>query len=114
MPDYIMRWLASRFLDADCQEELGIMTAEVRARKTAQEAATSLSSDSAGPANGGGNGGNGGNGGAKPAASTEPKAAASSGDAPQPAATAFTETRRWSRPASRASTSARRASSAAG
>ncbi len=27
MPDYIMRWLASRFLDADLQEELGIMTA---------------------------------------------------------------------------------------
>ena len=24
MPDYIMRWLASRFLDADAQEELGI------------------------------------------------------------------------------------------
>src|SRR5687767_10733587 len=75
MPDYIMRWLASRFLDADVQEELGILTQEVRARKTAQETATSLSSDSAGPANGGGNGG------AKPA---EPKALASSGDAPQP------------------------------
>ena len=26
MPDYIMRWLASRFLDADVQEELGILT----------------------------------------------------------------------------------------
>ena len=26
MPDYIMRWLASRFLDADTQEELGILT----------------------------------------------------------------------------------------
>ena len=26
MPDYIMRWLASRFLDADAQEELGILT----------------------------------------------------------------------------------------
>ncbi|HEV2812048.1 MAG TPA: vitamin B12-dependent ribonucleotide reductase, partial [Solirubrobacteraceae bacterium] len=101
MPDYIMRWLASRFLDADVQEELGIMTQEVRARKTAQEAATSLASDSAGPANGGGNGGNGGAksgpsatsgaaGGAK--AASEPKAAASSGDAPQPAATAMTET----------------------
>ena len=34
MPDYIMRWLASRFLDADTQEELGILTPEVRARKT--------------------------------------------------------------------------------
>ena len=26
MPDYIMRWLASRFLDTDAQEELGILT----------------------------------------------------------------------------------------
>ena len=26
MPDYIMRWLASRFCDADLQEELGILT----------------------------------------------------------------------------------------
>ena len=26
MPDYIMRWLASRFLDVDLQEELGILT----------------------------------------------------------------------------------------
>src|ERR1051325_6821860 len=38
MPDYIMRWLASRFLDADVQEELGILTPEVRARQAAQEA----------------------------------------------------------------------------
>ena len=37
MPDYIMRWLASRFLDADTQEELGILTQEVRARKTAED-----------------------------------------------------------------------------
>src|SRR4051812_7750093 len=36
MPDYIMRWLASRFLDADTQEELGILTPEVRARKAAE------------------------------------------------------------------------------
>ena len=35
MPDYIMRWLASRFLDVDLQEELGILTPEVRARKAA-------------------------------------------------------------------------------
>jgi len=53
MPDYIMRWLASRFLDADVQEELGILTAEVRARKAAEAAASSLGSDTAGPANGG-------------------------------------------------------------
>jgi ribonucleoside-diphosphate reductase alpha chain len=50
MPDYIMRWLASRFLDVELQEELGILTPEVRARKAAQEAATSRTSDTAGPA----------------------------------------------------------------
>jgi ribonucleoside-diphosphate reductase alpha chain len=38
MPDYIMRWLASRFLDSDTQEELGILTPEVRARKSAENA----------------------------------------------------------------------------
>src|SRR4029453_13732380 len=36
--DYIMRWLASRFGDADLHEELGILTPEVRARKASQEA----------------------------------------------------------------------------
>jgi ribonucleoside-diphosphate reductase alpha chain len=50
MPDYIMRWLASRFLDPDVQEELGILTPEVRARKAAQEAGQAmLASDTAGP-----------------------------------------------------------------
>jgi ribonucleoside-diphosphate reductase alpha chain len=62
MPDYIMRWLASRFLDVDLQEELGILTPEVRARKAAEDAASSHGSDTAGPA-GEANGGNGGNGG---------------------------------------------------
>jgi ribonucleoside-diphosphate reductase alpha chain len=39
MPDYIMRWLASRFIDdPDVHEDLGILTAEVRARKEAQQA----------------------------------------------------------------------------
>ncbi len=78
MPDYIMRWLASRFLDVDLQEELGILTPEVRARKAAQDAASSQIGDTAGPpagddddaerddagnrraGNGSGNGGNGG------------------------------------------------------
>jgi ribonucleoside-diphosphate reductase alpha chain len=50
MPDYIMRWLASRFLDADLQEELGILTKEVRARKAAQDAASSHLGDTARPA----------------------------------------------------------------
>ena len=67
MPDYIMRWLASRFLDVDAQEELGILTPAVRARKIAQETAQSIgSSDTAGPASsetaGPGNGNGGGNG----------------------------------------------------
>ncbi|MEA2231578.1 MAG: ribonucleoside-diphosphate reductase alpha chain [Solirubrobacteraceae bacterium] len=54
MPDYIMRWLASRFLDTDTQEELGILTPEVRARKMAEDAATAAAfSDTAGPSNGG-------------------------------------------------------------
>jgi ribonucleoside-diphosphate reductase alpha chain len=54
MPDYIMRWLASRFLDTDTQEELGILTPEVRARKMAEDAGTSaLASDTSRPANGG-------------------------------------------------------------
>src|SRR5213078_3137429 len=52
MPDYIMRWLASRFLDADVQEELGILTPEVRSKKTAEDTATGASGGSAGPANG--------------------------------------------------------------
>jgi ribonucleoside-diphosphate reductase alpha chain len=54
MPDYIMRWLASRFLDVDLQEELGILTPEVRARKAAQDAASSQTGDTAGPPAGAG------------------------------------------------------------
>ncbi len=48
MPDYIMRWLASRFLDVDAQEELGILTPAVRARKAAQDA-LQAGGDTAGP-----------------------------------------------------------------
>jgi ribonucleoside-diphosphate reductase alpha chain len=65
MPDYIMRWLAARYGDADLHEELGILTPEVRARKASEEAL--LRGDTAGPSDssdGEGNGGpaNGGNG----------------------------------------------------
>jgi ribonucleoside-diphosphate reductase alpha chain len=64
MPDYIMRWLASRFLDTDAQEELGILTPAVRARMAAQNAVTAHSSDTSLPAHEiegpTGNGGNGG------------------------------------------------------
>jgi ribonucleoside-diphosphate reductase alpha chain len=80
MPDYIMRWLASRFLDADAQEELGILTPEVRARQAAQDAVQSVSAsdtassdaDDEGPDSphaGGGNGGTGNGGTSAPAAS---------------------------------------------
>ncbi len=65
MPDYIMRWLASRFLDTETQEDLGILTPEVRARKMAEDTALSVHGDTAGPtaepstgaSNGGSNGG---------------------------------------------------------
>jgi ribonucleoside-diphosphate reductase alpha chain len=77
MPDYIMRWLASRFLDADAHEELGILTPEVRARQAAQQTAMAVtSSDTAGPRE------------AQP-----PAAEASTADAPAatPAAAALTD-----------------------
>jgi ribonucleoside-diphosphate reductase alpha chain len=70
-----MRWLASRYGDADLHEELGILTAEIRARKAGEAAA--MRGDTAGPPEPpaepttGGNGGNGGKG-----HSTTPKPAA--------------------------------------
>ncbi|HLI59476.1 MAG TPA: vitamin B12-dependent ribonucleotide reductase [Solirubrobacteraceae bacterium] len=71
LPDYIMRWLASRFLDTDVQEELGILTKDVRARKAAQDAATSQYGDTAGPAGA--------------------RVAASGGGTPAPAAASLTD-----------------------
>jgi ribonucleoside-diphosphate reductase alpha chain len=89
MPDYIMRWLASRFLeDPELLEDLGIMTAEVRARREAQQSLFAGESDG----NGGGNGHSEGNGGAqaaKPANGGDSPAAES---APVPAAEAITDT----------------------
>jgi ribonucleoside-diphosphate reductase alpha chain len=52
LPDYIMRWLASRFMDTDSQEELGILTPAVRARKMGQDAGVGASGGTAGPSNG--------------------------------------------------------------
>jgi ribonucleoside-diphosphate reductase alpha chain len=102
MPDYIMRWLASRFLDTDTQEELGILTPEVRARKTGEDAAASAAGDTAGPSNGGNGGGTRGNGGirggeAKPATAPDKAAPGTTApappaDPPQPAAAALTDT----------------------
>jgi len=70
MPDYIMRWLASRFIDdVETLEELGIMTQDVRNKKEAETSQLGLgiATDTAGPANGH-TGGNGNGGAAKPAA----------------------------------------------
>ncbi len=54
MPDYIMRWLASQFVeDTDFLEEQGILTQEVRNRKEAADAAIGIEN---GSGNGSGNG----------------------------------------------------------
>ncbi len=85
MPDYIMRWLASRFIeDTEQLEELGIMTQEVRNKKEAETAQLGLGvpTDTAGPAIGSGHS-NGGNGNGEAAAKPS---------APVPAASAMTET----------------------
>ena len=78
MPDYIMRWLGSRFIEnTDTLEDLGILTPEVRARREAQQ---SLPIEEGPAGNGHSNGGNGAE-----------KAKATGGEA-VPASAAFTET----------------------
>jgi ribonucleoside-diphosphate reductase alpha chain len=99
MPDYIMRWLASRWCDADLHEELGILTPEVRARKAAQDAM--MRGDTAGPiepepgprGGGSGNGGSSGGNGAPKASAAQVESAAQAKPAaePKPAASAFTD-----------------------
>jgi ribonucleoside-diphosphate reductase alpha chain len=91
MPDYIMRWLASRFIDdVDELEELGIMTAEVRARKEAQQSLFSPDGNGAsnGHTEGSGNGNGHANGAAEP--TPAPEASASPPEA-VPAAAALTD-----------------------
>ena len=79
MPDYIMRWLASQFIDdTDFLEEQGILTQDVRSRKEAENVQLSLGGDS-------GNGGNGGNG------HETSEAAASQDGGAVPAASALTD-----------------------
>jgi ribonucleoside-diphosphate reductase alpha chain len=56
LPDYIMRWLASRFLDPSVHEELGIMSEEVRAKKMAEEAGQAAGKGGNGHSNGHSNG----------------------------------------------------------
>jgi ribonucleoside-diphosphate reductase alpha chain len=88
MPDYIMRWLASRFIDdTDYLESLGILTDDVRAKKEAQQSFPI--EDSSAPANGGNghtNGEGNGNGEAKANGTTEPEAES------KPATAALTDT----------------------
>jgi ribonucleoside-diphosphate reductase alpha chain len=100
LPDYIMRWVASRFIeDTETLEELGIMTQEVRAKKDAETSQLGLGipTDTAGPANGGGNGagnGNGraaGNGGGNGSNGGGAAAARAKSGASVPAAAAFTD-----------------------
>ncbi|HEX3239857.1 MAG TPA: vitamin B12-dependent ribonucleotide reductase [Solirubrobacterales bacterium] len=84
LPDYIMRWVASRFIeDTEALEELGIMTQEVRNKKEAETTQMSigLSSDTAGPANGHAKPGN-GNGGATIKPGTTVAAASAMTDSP--------------------------------
>ncbi len=88
LPDYIMRWVASRFIeDTDTLEELGIMTREVRAKKDAETSQLGLgiATDTAGPANGG-------NGHSQPGNGNGAEKAQASGGESVPAASAFTET----------------------
>ncbi|WP_445148527.1 vitamin B12-dependent ribonucleotide reductase [Baekduia sp. Peel2402] len=87
MPDYIMRWLASRFLDAEIQEELGIMTQAVRAKKMAEDAG--FSADTAGPPAAAPSNGNGSASASAPVAPAPPIKAASG---PQPPTSALTDT----------------------
>ncbi len=90
MPDYIMRWLGSRFIDdTDVLEDLGILTPEVRAKRDAETTQLGLGIDTsggtAGPANGG-------NGHSKPANGSDAEKAKASGGQTVPASAAFTET----------------------
>jgi len=79
MPDYIMRWLASRFIDdTDYLESLGIMTDEVRAQKEAQQAFPMDDTAGNGESNGHANGESNGvaNGSAEPQPEAKPATAA--------------------------------------
>jgi ribonucleoside-diphosphate reductase alpha chain len=84
MPDYIMRWLASRFIDdTDYLESLGILTDDVRAKKDAQQ---SFPMDDTGSPTNGGNGHSNGEGNGNGAANGEAKADS------KPATAALTDT----------------------
>ncbi len=78
LPDYIMRWVASRFVeDTETLQELGILTSEVRAKQEAEtsQLAIGITGDTAGPANG----------------HAKPANGAAKASGPVPAAAAFTD-----------------------
>ncbi|HWM54027.1 MAG TPA: vitamin B12-dependent ribonucleotide reductase [Solirubrobacterales bacterium] len=89
LPDYIMRWVASRFVeDLDELEELGILTPEVRAKREAETSQLGLgisTGDEAEPTNGG-------NGHSKPGNGNGAEKAKATGGEAVPAGAAFTET----------------------
>jgi ribonucleoside-diphosphate reductase alpha chain len=91
MPDYIMRWLASRFVeDTDYLEQLGILTEEVRAKKEAQQA---FPLDDTGRPTSGGNGHSNGEGTGNGAPNGEAKANGSTEETEaKPATAALTDT----------------------
>ena len=57
LPDYIMRWLASRFLDPDVHEELGIMTRRGARQEDGRGGAAARRRPAATASNGHSNGG---------------------------------------------------------
>jgi ribonucleoside-diphosphate reductase alpha chain len=73
LPDYIMRWLASRFLDPSVHEELGILTEDVRALKLAEESGAPSNGHSG---NGKGSNGQGDGSGGDPSGESKPATAA--------------------------------------
>jgi len=91
LPDYIMRWVASRFIeDTEVLEDLGILTAEVRAKRDAETTQLGLGIDTSGGTAGPANGGNGHS--KKPGNGNGAEKAKASGGQAVPASTAFTET----------------------
>jgi ribonucleoside-diphosphate reductase alpha chain len=88
LPDYIMRWLASRFIDdTETLEDLGILTDEVRAKRDAETTQLGLGISTDGEAKPGN-----GNGHSKPGNGNGADKAKATGGEAVPAAEAFTET----------------------
>ena len=90
LPDYIMRWVASRFIeDTETLEDLGILTPEVRAKQRRGDDPARPRDrhhgGTAGPANGG-------NGHSKPGNGNGAEKAKAGGGQAVPASSAFTET----------------------